>query len=75
MKEYYNFKKLTDDSINIRISSKGYGKCYYEVRKDIRKDLIDNIKSDIIMYGLTLDNDEKNIINRVLTIVENYYFK
>ena len=75
MKKYYNIKKLDNDSINIRISTKGYGKCYYEVSKDIRKDLLDNIKKDILLYGLSLNNDERQLINRVLTIIEQHYFK
>lgn len=46
-----------------------------KIRKDIRKDLIDNIKKDIINYGLTLDAEEKHIVNKVLIIIENHYFK
>lgn len=70
MNKYYVIKNFDNDIVTVTIKSSGYGKCYHEVKKDI----LDDIKKDIIEFSTGLDVGDKFVARRVLEIIEKKYF-
>lgn len=73
MKKYYDIKTLEDKDINI-ITRNGYGKTYHEYRK-LKNKILDEIYKEILNFGLTCDKEDKLVISKILTIINNHYFK